>query len=146
MAGEVKELSNRTKSLTIDITSIVDTIQGSTRNVQETLDTVRAAVAQGVSSGESTGKLLEDIDVSMRSVSDMIRNIALATDEQSAVTVAMTDRIERVSNGSALMQGQMSSVMDVMSQLEGASAQLHHHLDAFKLGATNDHRAIRTSR
>ena len=146
VAGEVKELSNRTKSLTIDITSIVDTIQGSTRNVQETLDTVRAAVAQGVSSGESTGKLLEDIDVSMRSVSDMIRNIALATDEQSAVTVAMTDRIERVSNGSALMQGQMSSVMDVMSQLEGASAQLHHHLDAFKLGATNDHRAIRTSR
>ncbi len=142
VAGEVKALSNRTKSLTIDITSIVDTIQGSTRNVQETLDTVRTAVSQGVSSGESTGKMLEDIDVSMRSVSDMIRNIALATDEQSAVTVAMTDRIERVSKGSALMQGQMGSVMDVMSQLEGASAQLHHHLDAFKLG----HPTIRTSK
>jgi methyl-accepting chemotaxis protein len=146
VAGEVKALSNRTKSLTIDITSIVDTIQGSTRNVQETLDTVRTAVSQGVSSGESTGKMLEDIDVSMRSVSDMIRNIALATDEQSAVTVAMTDRIERVSKGSALMQGQMGSVMDVMSQLEGASAQLHHHLDAFKLGSANDHRTIRTSK
>ena len=136
VAGEVKELSNRTKSLTLDITNIVDTIQGSTRNVQETLDSVRDAVSRGVASGESTGQLLDDIDVSMRSVSDMIRNIALATDEQSAVTLAMKDRIERVSNGSALMQGQMSSVMEVMTQLEGASAQLHHHLDAFKLGTS----------
>jgi methyl-accepting chemotaxis protein len=133
VASEVKQLSNRTKSLTIDITDIVDTVQGSTQNVLKTLDTVRSAVAQGMASGESTGSLLADIDVAMRSVADMLRDITLSTDEQSAVTVDMTDRIERVSHGSVRMREQMGSVMGVMTQLEGASAQLHRHLDAFQL-------------
>lgn len=133
VANEVKQLSNRTKSLTIDITDIVATVQGSSRNVQETLDSVRTAVTQGVASGESTGKLLSDIDVSMRSVADMLRDIALSTDEQSAVTVDMTDRIDLVSRGSVLMREKMGSVINVMAQLEGASAQLHHHLDAFTI-------------
>ncbi|HUX82410.1 MAG TPA: methyl-accepting chemotaxis protein [Halothiobacillus sp.] len=144
VASEVKQLSNRTKSLTIDISNIVDTVQGSTQSVQETLDTVRAAVTRGVASSGFTGNLLEDIDVSMRSVADMIRNIAQATDEQSAVTVDMTDRIDRVSNGSVLMREQMGSVMDVMAQLEGASTQLHLNLDDFKLSHDAPVRSAKT--
>lgn len=134
VASEVKQLSNRTKSLTISITETIGSVQVNTRNVLETLETVRLAVTRGVASGEATGELLADIDQAMHSVAGMLRDIAVSTDEQSAVTLDMTDRIERVSRGSELMRTQMSSVMSVMSQLEGASSTLHQHLGAFTLG------------
>lgn len=134
VATEVKQLSNRTKSLTISITDTIGLVQANTRNVLETLETVRQAVTRGVESGESTGQLLADIDQAMHSVAGMLRDIAVSTDEQSAVTVDMADRIERVSRGSDLMRTQMSSVMSVMSQLEAASTVLHQHLGAFTLG------------
>lgn len=145
VATEVKQLSNRTKSLTIDITNIVETVQASTHNVFKTLDTVQMAVKEGVESGESTGRHLEDIDAAMRSVADMLREIALSTDEQSSVSMDLTDRIERISEGSLRMREQMGSVMDVMDQLDDTSAQLHRHLDAFTLSQDMPTSAVKGS-
>jgi len=133
VADEVKQLSDRTKASTVDITNIVQTVQASTRNVRDTLDQAHDAVTRGVDSGESMGALLNEIDASMNAVADMLRDIATSTEEQSAVTVDIAHRIEHVSAGSHQMREQMGSISEVMTDLGRASHQLHDYLDAFKI-------------
>lgn len=135
VADEVKQLSDRTKASTIDITNIVQTVQASTRDVRQTLDEARGAVAQGVDAGESMGTLLADIDQSMQSVATMLREIATSTEEQSAVAVDITDRIERVAIGSKNMREQTGAVTTVMHDLGQANGQLHRYLEAFRINA-----------
>ncbi len=133
VADEVKQLADRTRSLTADITSIVNTVQTSTRSVHSSLEEARSAVATGVASGNAMGELLEQMNHSIQSVTAMLRDVATSTEEQSAVAVDISERIERVTAGGEQMQTQMGSVLTVIASLEQVNTELHHHLAAFLL-------------
>ncbi|WP_336366187.1 methyl-accepting chemotaxis protein [Marinobacter sp. C2H3] len=132
VADEVKQLSDRTRSLTSDIARIVGAVQEGTGRVHGRLDDARRAIATGVESGESMSHLLGDMNRSIQSVAAMLREVAAATEQQSAVTVDMNHRIERVASGGEQVQAQMASVLTVVESLEQANTELHGHLGAFR--------------
>lgn len=139
VADEVKQLSDRTRSLTSDITSIVDTVQTSTIKVHHSLDEARQAVATGVQSGTSMTTLLGQMNESIQAVATMLRDVATSTEEQSVVTVDINHRIERIATSGEQTRAQMASVLTVISSLEQANHELNHHLSAFRIENTPVH-------
>lgn len=133
VADEVKQLSDRTRSLTSDITTIVDTVQASTGKVQDGLDQARQSVASGVESGNAMIALLSQMNASIQSVAAMLREVATSSEEQSTVAMDINRRIERVALGGERMQAQMGAVHTVIASLETVNTNLNQHLSAFQV-------------
>ena len=138
VADEVKQLSDRTRSLTSDITAIVDTVQTSTGKVQDGLDQARQSVASGVESGNAMIALLSQMNASIQSVAAMLRDVATSSEEQSTVAMDINRRIERVALGGERMQAQMGAVHTVIASLETANTNLNQHLSAFQVQSRTD--------
>ncbi|GAB5605372.1 methyl-accepting chemotaxis protein [Sideroxyarcus sp. TK5] len=84
VADEVRKLAERTSNATTDIDAMVQLIERETDGASKAMGIAKHEVAQGVQHGEGMGQLLQQIEDSMHLVSDMMRQIASATEDQSA--------------------------------------------------------------
>ncbi len=133
VADEVRKLSERTAASTADIAKIVQVIQAGTSQAAESMVRAKDEVSQGVSLGEKMGRLLQEIDRSVHIVTDMLQQIAVATEEQSAVGTDISANIETVANITASTANDIERARNAMLDLASSSRTLHEAVGQFKL-------------
>jgi methyl-accepting chemotaxis protein len=96
VAGEIRDLSERTASSTRDIGTLIRTVQQEVSNASDSMTAGSQAVERGVSLAQEAGRALTRIlDSSMKS-SEMGREIASATREQAKGSETVAHSVERV--------------------------------------------------
>lgn len=137
VADEVRKLSERTAASTADISRIVQVIQAGTSQAAESMALAKDEVSQGVSLGEKIGRVLQEIDRSVHVVTDMLQQIAVATEEQSAVGTEISANIETVANITASTANDIERARNAMLDLVSTSRTLHEAVGQFRLAGAN---------
>jgi methyl-accepting chemotaxis protein len=133
VADEVRKLSERTAASTADIAKIVQVIQAGTSQAAKSMVLAKDEVSQGVGLGEKMGRVLEEIDRSVHVVTDMLQQIAVATEEQSAVGSEISSNIETVANITASTANDIERARNAMQDLASTSRTLHEAVGQFRL-------------
>jgi methyl-accepting chemotaxis protein len=133
VADEVRKLAERTTASTTDIAKIVHTIQSSTAEASQAMGHAKQEVASGVRHGENMGQLVKKIEESVHIVTEMMRQIATATEEQSAAGEHITRNIDSVATISASTASDIERARNAMQQLANSSRNLHAAVGQFKL-------------
>ncbi len=97
VADEVRKLAERTGSATREITEMIKGIQTETQEAVEAMETGTSEVDNGRELADKAGMSLNEIVQVSQQVMDMIRQIAVATDEQSAAAEQISKNVEQVS-------------------------------------------------
>ncbi len=136
VANEVRKLSEGTSTATTEIIKIVKVIQAGTSHATDSMARTREEVNQGVLYGEKMGQVLQEIDRSVRVVTEMMRHIAAATEEQSAAGTEIASNIETVANISVSTANDIERTRNAMAELAGTSRKLHEVVGQFNLAGS----------
>ena len=133
VADEVRKLAERTATATTDISKIVQLIENETDGASKAMGIAKYEVAKGVQHGEGMGQMLQQIEDSMHVVSDMMRQIASATEDQSAAGEHIWRNIDSVASISADTAVSFEQARNEMQILANASRALFDTVGQFKL-------------
>lgn len=136
VASEVRKLAERTASATADITKIVQLIESETDEASRAMALAKQEVAQGVLHGEGMGALLREIESSVLVVTEMMRQIASSTEDQSAAGEDIWLNINSVATISANTATDIEQAGNEMQTLANSSRALYETIGQFKLART----------
>ncbi|QEM67021.1 methyl-accepting chemotaxis protein [Geobacter sp. FeAm09] len=145
VADEVKNLSAKTAASTREIASIIGAIRQESQQALAAMHEEYARVADGVSTArEARDRLARILGLAGEST-DMINQIATATEEQSVVTSEITEKIQRISNMAQEVNSQMIVTDDTLLQLSEVAEQIFSSVGYFSVGTYHDEkRAVAT--
>ena len=132
VAGEIRKLAERTTDATSDITKIVQSIESETAEASRSMMLAKQEVAQGVLHGEGMGQLLHQIEDSMHIVSEMMRQIASSTEDQSAASQHIWRNIDSVATISSKTATDIEQARNEMTTLANSSKALCETVGHFK--------------
>ena len=98
VANEVKKLAERTTAATKEIADMINGIRQDTRKAVESMQFCTREVTSGSDFSGKAGNSLQAIVVSSQNVTDMIRRIAAAVEQQSAATSEITSNLSEIAN------------------------------------------------
>ena len=129
VADEVRKLAERTTQATTQVSSSIKEIQNETKSAVERIEGGEKQVSVGVELAGNAGKALEQIVASSRSVENMVREIAMASGEQSNATRQIAQTVEQItvvtresadgSTQAAMAASQLSERAEALRQLVG---------------------------
>jgi methyl-accepting chemotaxis protein len=137
VADEVRKLAERTSSATSDITSIVQIIETQTNEATKVMTIAQQEVALGVAHGEGMGNLLSQIETSVNFVTGMMKQIAEATEVQSATGERIWRNIDSVATISANTAINIEKARNEMKSLASSSKTLYETVGQFKLATVS---------
>jgi len=133
VADEVRKLSERTAASTSDISRIVEVIQDSATQASTAMHQAQNEVGLGVSQGETMGQVLAEIDQAAHVSDSMMKQIAGASEELTAVGGNIAATVDEVAEISASTAKDLDSTRQAMTNLESTSDTLHQLIAQFKL-------------
>ena len=125
VAGEIRDLSERTANSTKEIGVLVRAVQEEVSNAQKTMSRGATLVESGVALSHDAGEALNLILSSATSSAEMVKGIASATAEQARGSETVSRSIDRVSE----MVEQINSA--TRQQAEGSS-QIMESIESMK--------------
>ncbi len=96
VADEVRKLAERTSAATEEIGGMIGAIEGDTRSAVDTMDQALPQVERGVELAQEAAQSLRDIRDGASTTLSRIRDVALATREQSAASNAIAQQVESI--------------------------------------------------
>jgi methyl-accepting chemotaxis protein len=149
VADEVRKLAERTTTATKEIGGMINSIQTETGTAVEAMSEGIKKVDNGVRLANETGEALAKIVEGVQSVTDMVNQIATATEEQSATADEISrsmDSISDVAKTNVSAIGEVSSATDETARL---ATELKDLVSNFKInkssGVTSELRLIPNS-
>lgn len=133
VADEVKKLAERTSSATHDIGDMIQGIQDDTAKAVESMQGGTKEVEAGMELANQAGEGLQQIVTSIQNVTDMVRQIAIAAEEQSTRGDVIASNVESVTN---LTQQNASSAEETASSahmLNEMAKELRQMVSEFRL-------------
>ena len=138
VADEVKNLSAKTATSTKEISRIIATIQQEGQAATVSMADEQARVTEGVATAgvarEALGRILSLTGES----TDMISQIATATEEQSATTHEITQKIQRISQVAMEVNELMTLNDRTCHHLTEVAEQIYATIGRFKVGNYHD--------
>ncbi len=135
VADEVRKLAERTGKATGEITDMIKGIQGETSDAVHSMESGITEVDSGRQLADKAGSSLSEIVTMSERVMDMVRQIATATEEQSAAAEQISRNIEHISSvtkETATGAEQSASAAEELNrQAEGMKSMVAR----FKIGA-----------
>lgn len=135
VADEVRKLAERTANATSDIADIVHIIESQTGEATKVMALAKQEVAQGVLHGQDMGNLLLQIENSVHFVTDLMKQIADATEVQSATGERIWQNINSVATISANTAANIEKARNEMKSLAHSSRTLYETVGQFKLAS-----------
>lgn len=133
VADEVRTLAQRTQSSTAEIENIVTELQTSAEDAHQAMAASTGAVGQAAEQADSISEILDGIQETVVNVSDMNHHIAVASEEQSAVSNDLSSRIESISHSADALANTMNEVDEISGELEDKCHDMQGMLGRFKL-------------
>jgi methyl-accepting chemotaxis protein len=133
VADEVRSLAQRTTAATAEISDMISAIQSDTTSAVTAMNRGSAQVSIGVAKANSAGESLQQINVSVRQVSEMISQIARSTMVESEATAAITSRIELIANMAREASSTIGQTSQTCHNILGMAHTLQREVAHFKL-------------
>jgi methyl-accepting chemotaxis protein len=133
VADEVRKLAERTTKATKEIADMVKMIQKDTADAVATMSEWSREVKNGVELSNKAGDSLKQIVSLVQNVTDMINQIATATEEQSAASEEITSNIEDIAKVSKDTAGGASKSSESAKDLKRLSENLQKLVERFRL-------------
>ncbi len=138
VADEVKSLSAKTAASTKEIAQIIRSIQNESRAATKSINIERERVEEGVAKSIAARNSLENILQLSGEATDMINQIACATEEQSATTDEISTKIHQVSGNAALVHAHMEANEATFKDLAEIAEQIFTTVGKFSVGNYHD--------
>lgn len=133
VADEVRKLADRTTKATKEIADMVKKIQRDTADAVAAMNEWNREVKNGVELSNSAGESLKQIVGLAQNVTDMVNQIATATEEQSAASEEITSNMGNISNVSKETATGASITSEAAKNLKRLSDNLQKLVAQFKL-------------
>ncbi|MEZ4702348.1 MAG: methyl-accepting chemotaxis protein [Rhodothermales bacterium] len=136
VADEVRNLAERTTAATNEIARMIRNIQGETTRAVDTMRTGNQEVERGLVLADRAGAALDKIVGGTIRTTEMVTQIAAASEEQSATSeqiASNVDMISRATNDASVGLNNIANSTDDLKQLTDDLRQLIAH---FKLDET----------
>jgi methyl-accepting chemotaxis protein len=127
VAGEIKALSDRTRSSTREIAQVIKGVQDETARAEKAIRTADTSISDGKKLSEESGAVLQKIYDGVQKATDQMREIARATLEQSKggqniknATEQISDMVNQIANATkeqAVGSDQIISATEKMKEL-----------------------------
>jgi methyl-accepting chemotaxis protein len=138
VADEVKNLSAKTAASTKEIAQIIRSIQNESRAATASITIERERVEEGVAKAGTARNSLENIQRLAGEATDMINQIACATEEQSATTEEISTKIHRVSDNATRVHAHMAANDTTFKSLAEVAEQIFTTVGKFSVGNYHD--------
>ncbi|WP_461210345.1 methyl-accepting chemotaxis protein [Desulfocurvus sp. DL9XJH121] len=124
VADEVRKLAEKTMSATKEVGDSIAAIQGSTEKNTQNVDRAVQAVEQANELADISGKSLQEIVSLSESTADQVRNIATASEEQSAASEEINRVVEEVNELSTSIAEAMDQSYQALNELAAQASEL----------------------
>lgn len=129
-----RSLAARTSSSTSEIAGMIQKIQNDTKSFVEAMRQGRGEVEAGVQQAEEAKKELAEIVAASEQCLDLVRMIAVATEEQSTTMAHISTTMNVVSGLSSDSHEESSKISVITQELSTMSDALNSAVSAFKTG------------
>jgi methyl-accepting chemotaxis protein len=133
VADEVRKLAERTSKATTEIDVMIARIQQHTREAVSNMERQVAHVKEGVQLTARSSEAMLGIHASSREVGDLVRNMSLTLQEQSATSGEIAGKIEQIAERSAHNKDMTESTAQSAVQLQELARALLRTVERFKL-------------
>lgn len=138
VADEVKNLSSKTGASTREITSIISAIQLESQMAVQAMETEQARVSEGVTTAQAAREALDSILRLAVESTEMVNQIATATEEQSVTTGEITEKIHRISNMAQQVDTEMRKTEKTLQGLSIIAQKIYATVGRFSVGNYHD--------
>ena len=128
VAEEVSKLAERTRYATTEIATMIGSIQSETSEAVEAICQGEHEVSEGLALAKRTGKSLRHIVEGASEVSEVITDIAAATEEQSTTSEQIMRSVESISSAAGINATSIDEVADTMIQLHQMTDALRNEV------------------
>lgn len=135
VADEVRKLSERTTKSTKEISQMISTIQNNIKSATAAMQSAKTNVGRGVDKAHNAGKSLEEIIERVNGISDMITQIATATEEQTATVVEISRNTQSVFESTGTVKNEMLNIIGSNKEVATKSDMLKNSVSKFKFEA-----------
>jgi methyl-accepting chemotaxis protein len=132
VADEVRGLAERTATATVQIEQMISSIQGETATAVNAMEHALPLVQNGVALAQEAAQSLRDIRQGAGSTLERIREVALATSEQSAASNAIAQQVESIAQMVEETSAAMQHTAVSASELEQIADQLKGLVGRFR--------------
>ena len=145
VADEVRKLAERTTKATQEIAVMIKKIQSDTHEAVQSMEAGTLKVDQGISLADRAGLSLKDIVVNSQKVTDMVTQIAVASEEQSSASEEIAKNVENINAVTHQFAQGVKQVAQSAEDLKGLAEEVQGLLLKFTLFSENEPKAT-TSR
>ena len=138
VASEVKILAEKTTHSTREIERIVASIQQESRKAAAMINHESALVQTGLTKAEEARQQLESIRAHAHESKTMIEQIATATEQQSATTQEISEKIHHVSLTANENFAMMKTTTEAFSTFSDVVEQIYSTVGKFSVGNYHD--------
>ncbi|HJV35259.1 methyl-accepting chemotaxis protein [Geomonas sp.] len=138
VADEVKMLSEKTATSTKEIAKIIINIQGESREAVHLINEEQDRVEEGVAKSAAARECLERILGLAGETAQLIGQIASATEEQSATTNEISEKVQAVSESASSVHGDMVESDQAFTALTGVAEKIFSTVGRFSVGTRHD--------
>ena len=138
VASEVKGLAEKTTHSTREIKRVVASIQQKSRKAAEMITQESVLVQTGLTKAEQASRQLDNIQGNAAESRSMIVQIATASEEQSATTQEITEKIHHVSEAANVTYATMKITAEAFGQFSDVVEQIYSTVGKFSVGNYHD--------
>jgi methyl-accepting chemotaxis protein len=135
VADEVRALAERTTRATREIGEMIKAIQNETRSAVAAMEKGVKEVETGTGEASRSGEALQDILEQINTVVSQVNQIAVAAEQQTAITGEISSNIHQITEVVAGTARGAQESATAASQLAGLAGTMQHLVDQFKLTA-----------
>lgn len=133
VADEVRKLAERTSKATKEISMMIHQIQSDTHHAVDSMNKGTEEVSAGIVLAERAGLMLKNIVENAQSVSDMVSQIASASEEQSNTSEQIAQNVVSISTVTQESASGTQQIAQTSEDLNRLTENLQNLMATFKL-------------
>lgn len=133
VADEVRNLASKTQASTHEIQAMINTLQEKSKLASDAMENSRQQAAGAVEQSAQAGEALTAINEAINRISDMILQIATATEEQSAMAEEVARNIVNISHAGTETSEQAHRTLESSQGLANLAERLNVLVREFRV-------------